>query len=292
MNTIGKILVVLNFLFALVMATLVAMNYTTTSNWKNQEEKYRAELLVAHANNAAQAQSLSELSSQNQAIKIDIEGKKSDIAVAQAEVATVRAEADIKVKESETRAKLADVNLEKALAAKERMQQEVVQLKNIIGDREDRIVKLTAKLRDTTDLAMTLDRDLKFSQELNKGLLHRNQELEQKIVELQQPGEKTQVVSRDPTALNPPTRYVKGVVERVDAVDKNLIKISLGTDHGVKNGNTLEIYRTNPVQYLGVLRIEDSQYHTSVGRLVRAPGVKTADVREGDIVASGLDSRR
>ena len=173
------------------------------------------------------------------------------------------------------------------------MQKEVVQLKTIIADREDRIVKLSAKLRDTTDLAMTLDRDLKFSQERSENLLKRNQELEVTVANLQQGGDsKAQPVSRDLTALNPPARFVKGVVERVDGVDKSLVKISLGTDHGLKVGNTLEVYRTNPNQYLGVIRIEDANYHTSVGRLIRIPGVKTADIREGDTVASGLDSRR
>jgi uncharacterized protein YeeX (DUF496 family) len=292
MNTIGKILVVLNFLFALVMATLVAMNYTTTSNWKNQDEKWRAELLVAHANNAAQAQTLSELSSQNQALKIDYESKKSDIAVAQAELASVRTESDIKIKDAETRAKLSDVRSLTALAAEERMQKEGVQLKAMVTDREGRIVALANQLRDKTDLANTTIRDLNFSQDLNKGLLARNQELEQKIVELQQPGDKTQVVSQDPTKLNPPSRFIKGVVEKVDSVDKNLIKLSVGTDHGVKVGNTMEIYRTNPVQYIGVVRIEDAQFHTSVARRINTPGVKTPEIREGDTAASGLDSRR
>jgi hypothetical protein len=269
------------------------MNYTTTNNWKSQEDKYRAELLIAHANNAAQVQSLSELSSQNQALKTDIEGKKSDIAVAQAELANVRTEGDIKVKDAETRVKIADVRAEKSVAAEERMQKEVVQLKTMVGDREDRIVKLAVQLRDKTDLANTTIRDLNFSQDLNKGLLARNQELEQKLVEMQQPADKTQVVSRDRTQLNPPTRFIKGVVEKVDAVDKNLIKLSVGTDNGVKVGNTLEVYRTSPkVEYLGVVRIEDAQYHTSVGRMIRTPGVKTAVVREGDTAASGLDSRR
>jgi hypothetical protein len=173
------------------------------------------------------------------------------------------------------------------------MQKEVVQLKNIIADREDRIVKLSAKLRDTTDLAMTLDRDLKFSQERNQLLVQRVQELEVSVANLQQGGDaKSQQIVSDPNKLNPPSRFVKGVVERVDGVDKSLVKISLGTDHGIKVGNTLEVYRTNPVQYLGVMRIEDAQYHTAVGRMIRQPGVKTADVREGDTVASGLDSRR
>jgi hypothetical protein len=292
MNTIGKILVVLNFLFALLVATLVAMSYTTSTNWKNQVEELKVELKVAHANNLAQAQSLSDLASQLQAVKTDIDARKNEIAVRESELASLRVQRDTAVKEAEDRGKNAEVNLEKALAAKERMQQEVVQLKTIIGDREDRIVKLSAKLRDTTDLAMTLDRDLKFSQERNQILVARVQELERRVAELQQPESGPQTVSRDPNALNPPSRFVKGVVERVDSADKTLVKISLGTDHGVKKDNTLEVYRTNPVQYLGVLRIEDAQYHTSVGRLMRTPGVKTAEIREGDIVASGLDSRR
>jgi hypothetical protein len=274
MNTIGKILVVLNFLFALVMATLVAMTYTTNTNWKNQIEPLRAELTVAHANNLAQAQSNSELSSLHGAAKAELEAKKSEIAVLQA--------------------KLADIRTEQSVTAQERLQKENGQLKVVVADREGRIVTLSSQLRDKIDLAMTLDRDLKFSQERSQNLLTRNQELEVLVANLQQgcDSNKAQVVSRDPTALNPPPRFVKGVVERVDAVDKSLVKISLGSDHGLKVGNTLEVYRTNPNQYRGVMRIEDAQYHTSVGKMIRTPGLKMPEIHEGDTVASGLDSRR
>jgi hypothetical protein len=293
MNTIGKILVILNFLFALVMATLVAMNYTTTTNWKNQEDKYRAELVVAHANNLAQAQSNSELSSLLQAAKAELEQRKVEIAVLQAENASIKTDADTKVKDAETRAKLADIRTEQSVTAQERLQKENGQLKLVVADREGRVVTLSSQLRDKTDLAMTLDRDLKFSQERSQNLLTRNQELEVTVANLQQGGDsKAQPVSRDLTALNPPARFVKGVVERVDGVDKSLVKVSLGSDHGLKVGNTLEVYRTNPNQYLGVMRIEDAQYHTSVGKMIRTPGLKMPEIREGDTVASGLDSRR
>jgi hypothetical protein len=293
MNTIGKILVVLNFLFALVMATLVAMNYTVSNNWKSQEEKYRKELEVMQANNSALVQSVSDSISQKQAAVVDLEAKKTENAVLQADNASIKTDADTKVKDAETRAKFADVRTEQAITAQGRLQKENGQLKAVVADREGRYITVANQLRDKTDLAMTLDQDLKFSQERSENLLKRNQELEVLVARLQQGGDtKAQSVSRDPNALNPPPRFVKGVVERVDAVDKSLVKISLGTDHGVKEGNTLEVYRTNPVQYLGVMRIEDAQFNTSEGKMIRTPGLKMPEVHEGDTVASGLDSRR
>ena len=181
MNTIGKILVVLTFVCSLIMVAFVAMTFTTRNNWADQETKYRRELEVAYANNRALSQSLSEKTSQLQEAKTEVDSTKSTIAVKEAEIATLKVEKNEAVKASDDRAKFADLIAQKAVDAQGRMQQEVVQLKTIIGDREDRIVKVQAKLKDTTDLAMTLDRDLKFSQERNVLLVARVQELERAV---------------------------------------------------------------------------------------------------------------
>src|SRR4051794_31806448 len=66
--------------------------------------------------------------------------------------------------------------MERAAIAAERLEKENAQLKTILADREDQIVKLSTKLKETTDLAMTLDRDLTFSQERNAILDRWNQE--------------------------------------------------------------------------------------------------------------------
>jgi hypothetical protein len=293
MNTIGKILVILVFLFALVTAGLLTIVFQTRTNWKNEVEQRNRDIAILRANSAAKDEAIAALKSERDAFKADNEAKGITIAQVQAEIATVRADSKTAIDQAKLEAKFADVNLQTALAAKERMQKEAAELQKVIADREQRIIDNHAKIKQLNDLALSLDRDLKFSQERNQILVARVQELERIIAELQQGSQKVDVanISKDPTALNPPSRFVKGVIEAVDKVDPSLVRISLGTDHNVRNGNTLEVYRTNPVQYLGVIRIDDAHHHTSVGRLIRTPGTKAANLREGDTVATSLTPR-
>ena len=47
MNTIGKILVVLNLVFALLVGGFLVIDFATRSNWKKEYEKLQSEMVVA-----------------------------------------------------------------------------------------------------------------------------------------------------------------------------------------------------------------------------------------------------
>ena len=292
MNTTGKVLVFLNLVFALVVGGFLALDYQTRQNHQIPLAKHVEELKIARVNNAALSATSESLVTQLTAAKNDLEAKKLELAVQQAKFATDNAEMEAKLKDAEARGKLTDINFEKALAAQERIRQELDGLKKVVEDREDRLLKLHARYKDLQDIALTNERDLRFSQERNQLLVERVLELERQIAELQTPGGKSSLPGKffEP---NPPAKFVKGEVENVDGTDKQLVRISLGTDHGVKTNHTLEVYRTNPPEYVGVIRIEDAHHHTSVARLVRAPGATTApkQLRKGDIVSSSLTPR-
>ena len=67
--------------------------------------------------------------------------------------------------------------------------------------------------------------------------------------------------------------------------------ISIGTDHGINVGNTLEVFRIKPEpKYLGTIRIVDAQAHQAVGRLTAAP--RYGALAKGDIVASKIMSSK
>jgi hypothetical protein len=77
----------------------------------------------------------------------------------------------------------------------------------------------------------------------------------------------------------------EGVVEKVQG---NLLRLSVGSDHGVRPGERLEIYRLKPNPlYVGTAEVVDVQAHQSVARLVRGTGV-----REGDRAARDLKVSR
>lgn len=292
MNTMGKILVVLNFVMAVAVIGFILFNFAAQTNNPQVAKQYETELTIARKTNQAMTDENSRAHARLNATKSDLEKERQDRVVEQAQWAVKEAEMRKDSEDAKSLADLAKINFEKALAAQERMRQEIEGLKKTIEDREGRLVVLHQKYKDSQDLAMSLDRDLKFSQERNQILLERNRELEIIISnELVGKGAAAGALAKDPSSPNPPPKFVKGVIERVDTTDKALVRVSLGTDHGVKKDNTLEVYRMNPPEYIGMIRIEDAHHHTSVGRLVRTPGTQPRSIREGDVVSSSLNPR-
>jgi len=287
MNIIGKILVILNFLFALIVGAFLAVDFATRQNWKTQIDEYQKELKVARANNQALSITMESVAAQVQAARADLDAKKLELAREQANFASKEVDLANQIKEADQRATLADVNFQKALAAQERMRKEVDGLKAVVEDREGRLVKLHKQYTESQNQVLALDRDFKFSQERNQILIQRVQELEKVNAEMQTGGTGKGDSPAGKGGDNPPPRFVKGVVERVD---KDLVRVSLGTDHGIRVGNTLEVYRSNPTGYVGTLRIVDAYHHTAVARFTPSPG-SGQTVREGDTVASSLSPR-
>lgn len=293
MNTLSKILIFFVFVMTLVVVGFVTHLFAARTNNHFTADQYKNELDIARKNNQALMATTEALQTQLSTAKADLEAKKQDLALSQAQWATLEADLRRSFKDSEDRGIKAETNLLAALAAQERMKQEVELLKKTVEDREDRLVKVHAKYKDSQDLAIALDRDLKFSQERNQNLIQRIQELERNFAEIVS-GAKSDsgALPKDPTANNPPQKFVKGVIERVDGTDKTLVQVSLGSDHGLKVNNTLEVYRLgSSPEYIGMIRIEDAHHHTSVGRLVRTPGVAPRAIREGDVVSSSLTPR-
>ena len=89
---------------------------------------------------------------------------------------------------------------------------------------------------------------------------------------------------REPHDTNPPAKEVEGKVRRVSG---KWVEIDLGTDNGIKEGNTVEVYRLQPrPDHVGTIRITDARHHVSVGYLVLQPDAgRDVGLKEGDIVA-------
>jgi hypothetical protein len=89
---------------------------------------------------------------------------------------------------------------------------------------------------------------------------------------------------------NPPPEDVEGIILETDA-KTGLVTISIGTDHGINPGNTLEVFRIKPEpKYLGTIKIVDAQPHQAVGRLTAKP--RYGELQKGDIVASKIMSTK
>jgi hypothetical protein len=67
-------------------------------------------------------------------------------------------------------------------------------------------------------------------------------------------------------------------VSRVHPKDRTLVEISLGTDVGVNEGHTLEVYRLKPQpEYCGRIQIIEAHPRNAIGRVVRGSKIEAGD---------------
>jgi hypothetical protein len=294
MNTVGKILVILNFFFAVIVGAFLVVDFATRTNWKIAHDKLEAQIKVLEPDRQAHSADASDY--RNKAKELELEVVKLaqtiDDQKRQAEVEQISGQNKLE----DVKRKLVDATQtnQKTLADLERLKASEKDLKQTVKEREQAIQLVQDDVKKYRTDAIA-------NEQLAKQLADRNQELLNQLLVLQEKYNKD-ILARGPggggsdtnipksaNEPNPPSTFVKGKVERVLPEDATLVRISVGTDQGVNKGNTMEVFRTSPApKYLGMVRIVDASPNQSVGRLIVPTGSARPQLMEGDSVWSKL----
>lgn len=300
MNTMGKILVFLNLLFALVIGGLLTVFETTRDNWHQAYENAVAEQKVARINNEELHNTVQVVADKLKKEEDQAKALEKKLAEAEKKGLKTIAEAKMNALMSNQKIEGADLTSTQTAAELTRLRKEAVDLTTVIQQREQTIVKLNAErnaAQDRMDEALHA-RDAAIVR--SETILERLREVEKKVATERvagaggKAGAPVAMAVRDPSQPNPPQAYVRGKIEKVNAEDPSLVQLNVGTDAGLANGNTLDVYRLSPQPaYLGMVRIVNADFHTAVGRMVpsRAGGGRR-DVRPGDEVATSIQPPR
>lgn len=289
MNTVGKILVILNLLFALAVGGFLVVDFATRTNWKAAYDKLQKEMEIAGLNQKAGVLTLSQLSKQAKDIQQARDKAEQDWNLERTMLKTERDTYKGQLEDEKDKAKAADLNHQKVLGELDAVKGELKNQQLVIQKREKYILDMEDQVRKFRGEAVAFENMFKSSQSRNESLLNLYQDLQRQMNQMKAgPAAGT----KDPNAPNPPTVYVKGVVEKVHATDRKLVQISVGTDHGLKLHNTLEVYRMSPTpQYLGMIRIVETDHRQALGRYISTGLSTPRNLQEGDIVASSLGSQ-
>jgi hypothetical protein len=276
MNTVGKTLVILNFLFAVIVGGFLVVDFATRSDWKAAYKSLNDQVTVLKADRDTAVDSMNPLINKNKELETKLENLKKDM-----DDQAVKAKADQLKFEGQlldTKIELDDarLSLTKARTDVERLKVAEADLRGIVKEREAKILSQQDIIAKLGVAAIASEQKAVTAAERNQELLKQVQDLTAQMNQIKLAGATGQVPGitvKTGTTLNPPPTLVKGKIERVDPADKTLVEISLGTDQGVNKNNTLEVFRTSPEpKYLGVVRIVDANFNKSVGRLIVAPG--------------------
>jgi hypothetical protein len=293
MTVLGKTLVFLTFLAALGMGGLMIYLANSTPKWK---DAYEDQLEFSKVQKArADVEQESRIKWVKEANKLK---EQLDAALVEARNEKIKLQRDLYEKEEqrkkyEMQMNQANLALEQSKLEALRLQKELNFTLGIIEKREQSILALQEEIKGHIQTAQAAKNERDTAVARAQALF---EQLKQAQIVVQELKKKlatpagTQLANpsdiNNPSFKNPPTVYVQGSIM---SVEKDLIKISLGTDMGVGKDNTLEVYRLEPEpKYLGRILILNADFRHSIARLIRQPGVPVPTMLVGDIVATNL----
>jgi hypothetical protein len=292
MNTIGKILVILNSLFAVIVGLFLVMDFSLRNNWKDAyfDLKKQSEAVVGVGKADRDAAKL--LANDLTKATADIEQLNQQIKDNATKWDILEMQYKTEKEQLKNDAENAKLALLETVKAKQRLADEIAHLNTVIKDREVAIVRLEADIKRYRNDAVQFEGLFKTAKIQNENLLEQLREVNLALAKAQAGIGGVDLAGganmRDPSSPNPPPYVVNGKIEKVDGTD--LVLLTLGTDHGVQKGNTLDVYRRTPeAKYLGMVRIIDANHHHSVARVIPTGNAAfRPKLLEGDLVTSKL----
>ncbi|MFN4261217.1 MAG: hypothetical protein ACK4RK_18165 [Gemmataceae bacterium] len=296
MTTLGKIFVFVNLVFSLLVAGLIITVYVTRTNWKEGYELEHKQKLVAEQQKK-NADADKELAiKQRDEDKLRFEENIKDLTDKLAQTEKERDDFRAKWREQETLAQKSDTSSTVSTAELQRRTDEVAFLQKQLDERDKDIVEARIEVQNFRNRAVKAEIEAKSLLDRNRILLDQVEDLAKL---LEQAKLKGAVVSGTGNgtgngiaglAKNPPPENVRGLISQSDP-DSGLVTITLGSDAGINEGNTLEVYRLKPKPiYLGTIRIIDVRHHQAVGRAL-SPS-RNNPIQVGDEVASSILGQR
>ena len=270
MTVLGKILVFVNLVFSLVTGALIIMVFVTRSHWEagynDLMKKYMAQQATIKTYQGDAQTWANEKQQRDEQIKALAQSAKTS----DENLTKEKADRTALSQKLETRIKEVEAALEANTAEKLRRQQEVEFLKGVNEAKEKKLAEMEGDVKKLRDRTVNAEIQYKAALERNALLLDQVEKLDRDNQQIRASqvvggtGRGTAVVA----GKQPPPEDLKGSVLEVD-VKSGLLTISLGSDSGLKVGNTLEVYRLEPKpEYLGTIRIVDTHFKYAVARPV------------------------
>jgi hypothetical protein len=305
MTVVGKILVFLNLVFALVVGAFVVLDYTTRTHWAAGYKKLEESYKVVAASNKTYQEEVAKLSKEkadlNEAMTTAVgkmvELKGADDANRVAEIAAKELtrlrqknedlKGEVKTAKDDAakaRSEVADFKAvsDRALVDVKKRQDDVDKMRTTLKLETVKNIELQKQMNDLRDRAVGAE----IQQDAFKKMAGRlEEELQRTYRDMARmranigPG-----ATSTARGKNPPPDNVEGLIRRTDS--SGLVTITIGSDAGVARGHTMEVFRLgrNP-KYIGTIRIVEVTHHQAVGQ----PASRlNGRIEVGDRVASRI----
>jgi hypothetical protein len=287
MTILGKMMAIFVLILSLAQFAFTVMLFVSRSHWVAQNKD-----LVMRAQTAYK--SAEQFQDQVEQVRAEAKNEKAAL-----EALIAKKDQDLKTQVALTEGlekQLTDER-QKVMAFETTSRQAIADAKLRQAD-NDRVLGVV-KERDTQIAKLVIDNKKEREDRVNaeiamKTAVQRAQAMEERLREavLEIAKQKNQASGTTTTAAktnapNPPAENVEGLVSETD--NTGLVEITIGSDAGLKEGNTLEAYRIAAVpsqsQYLGMVRIRKVYPNKAVAEPV---GRMAAPLQRGDHLSSRL----
>ncbi len=276
MNLVGKIFTVAILIMSVAFMMIAVTVFATHRNWRD----------VVMASGGLKAQ-LEELSRTNRQLRAEYERKEDKLAIEQASRQFALASLQSRLLAAETMLQNREAQFRELQAthgtivetlntngiALNAMTEEVAGLRNLLRDSHQARDDSFGKVVRLIDQLNAIEGQREALEESNLGLAGQVNRM-QGVLDRHDLSEFTPIIDKPPK--------VDGVVLAVGR--RNLIEISIGSDDGLREGHTLEVFRNN--SYLGRIVVQNTKPDKSVGRIL--PAYRKGNIRRGDRVATKL----
>ena len=276
MNWLGKIFVILIFIMSIVFMTLALAVYATHKNWKDEADTLQTRLRNAQAEYDRLKGEYNQRESQ---LTAEVESAQQQVRKLEAErVALVDRNSGIQTELDQLKAERREATA--AVAATQQNNQRLAQ--EVTGLRDD--IRENQLARDRAfATTLTATEQLHQTKSQLDSALERSRQLTSQVADYTHIMQSSGIdPNTSPDAVTP---TVNGLVSQVrQTAGAQLVELTIGADDGLKQGNTVEVYRGD--RYLGRIEILRTSPDRAVGRVDRR--FQQGRIVEGDRVATRL----
>lgn len=285
MSTVGKVLIVAQIGFSILLMAFAAGVSSVQTNWKAREKTAREDLGKSKAALLA-AQSNLEKGRTAWAAEKKALQNAADKARGEADASKTK-NRQLQVQLTQTRTELENTRAEADIAGQEARarRDEAVSMREINAQLHQSRDTLITQNREQADKIVSLDQSAKNMVAKHNDLLNKFAVM-QKFLRIK--------------GYDPDPKELAGMVEPPPVLEtvvlntkkggrngQELVEIDMGSDVGLAKGHKLYVYRADGRgKYLGAIRLEMVDYRTAVGVMIQA--TKNGEIRRGDIVTTKL----
>jgi hypothetical protein len=282
MTTLGKILVVLNLVFAVLFLGFAGATYNARLDLVKKTQDAEKRLADATKQKTIADTEWNESRAKAAKASTEVDDLKREVdKEKKAKLATIESLNkqidDLKLQADQVGQKIVQTAQEATMRTKE-----VDQLKGIRNDLITKNTQLVSETSQLRDEIAGLKNEKETLIDRNRNLAEENRAVKAYVTR------RGINLPSDPKDLHtgeadfPPPPDVEGIVRKVDG---KYVEITLGENDGLKANHTLKIWRTGAdAKYLGEVKVFTTQPKTAV---VTAVSV-SAPIKEGDVVGANL----